>query len=127
MDRETLHTWLAGYRGAWEGQDPDAAAELFSQDALYYETPFAEPFVGREAIRSYWRQGAADAQRDITFRFEIVGVDGPVGVARWTASFTRVPSGAHVELDGVLLATFADDDRCAVFREWWHRRETSGS
>jgi ketosteroid isomerase-like protein len=124
MDSQTLHMWLDGYREAWEQQDPEQAAELFSEDAVYYETPFAEPFSGREAIRRYWLLGAASAQQDITFGFEVVGISGSVGVARWTASFTRVPSGARVELDGVLVATFGDRGRCTVFREWWHRRET---
>jgi ketosteroid isomerase-like protein len=70
--------WLDGYREAWEQQDPEQAAELFSEDAVYYETPFAEPFSGREAIRRYWLLGAASAQQDITFGFEVVGISGSV-------------------------------------------------
>jgi ketosteroid isomerase-like protein len=119
MDSKTLQDWLNGYRQAWELQDADRAAGLFSEDALYYETPFDEPLSGREEIHRYWSDGAVSAQRDITFEFEILGVTGSTAVARWTACFTRVPSGITVELDGVLAATLDDRGLCSVFREWW--------
>lgn len=125
MDAQTVQGWLDAYRRAWELQDADQAASLFSEGALYYETPFEEPFSGRESIVRYWQDGAVAAQRDIAFGFDIVAIEGSTAVARWTASFTRTPSGVRVELDGVLTAEFDGQGLCAVFREWWHRRETA--
>ena len=49
-----------------------------------------------------------------------------VGIARWHASFVRRRSGRTVDLDGCLVAEFAGAGTCAVFREWWHRRERGG-
>lgn len=46
------------------------------------------------------------------------------GHAHWHATFTRVPAGTFVELDGVLMARFDAHMRCTEFREWWHRKET---
>ena len=115
--------WLDAYGAAWEKGDAAAAADLFSEDARYYETPFQEPMVGKEAIHSYWREGAGESQRDVYFQYEDVAVSENKGLAQWRASFDRLPSGNHVELDGFLSAEFDDAGRCSVFREWWHRRE----
>lgn len=69
------------------------------------------------------RSAAPRSQRDISFRYRILDVNGDQGSARWWASFTRVESGQRVELDGVFLVTMDESDRCVTFREWWHRRE----
>ena len=116
--------WLERYGRAWTEGDPDAAVELFSAGAAYHETPFDEPMIGAEAIRRYWTQGAKDGQADVAFEAVPIAVDQDTGFARWHATFRRVPSGTHVELDGALSARFDADMRCTEFREWWHRRET---
>lgn len=117
-------TWLDRYKSAWEHGDPDAAAALFAADALYEETPFDEPMRGREAIRAYWRAGAARAQRDIRFRYKVAAVAGAVGLSHWHCDFTRVPSGEAVEIDGIFRCTFDAEGLCSRFQEWWHRRTT---
>jgi len=116
--------WLRRYGEAWTAGDPAAAVALFSDDAAYHETPFGPPMVGSEAIRRYWTDGARDGQREVRFAAQPLAVSGDSGHARWQASFVRMASGALVELDGVLAASFAAGGRCREFREWWHRRET---
>ena len=115
--------WLNAYGQAWTTGDPDAAVRLFSADAAYFETPFDPPMIGTAAIHRYWTEGAKNAQTGVTFSATVLDVRDATGLARWQASFRRVPSGASVELDGVLIARFGDDLRCNEFREWWHRRE----
>jgi hypothetical protein len=115
--------WLDAYGAAWEAGDPKAAVNLFGEAAEYYETPFDEPMVGRVAIETYWREGAGEAQREVRFQYEALAMVGNQGLARWQASFVRIPSGSKVKLDGFLSAEFDADGKCSVFREWWHRRE----
>jgi hypothetical protein len=110
-------SWLGAYGRAWENLDADAAVALFTEDATYQETPFDEPERGADAIRAYWQE-AVGGQRDVKFGHEVLGDN----VARWWCSFTRVPGGERVELDGIFLCEFADDGRCHTFREWWHAR-----
>lgn len=124
MTSTTFPQWLARYGDAWEAGDPDAVLALFAGHASYFETPFSAPMVGHEAIRRYWTEGAKDAQTNVRFEARPITFDGTTGIAHWRATFDRVPSGAHVELDGVLSAVFDEQMRCEVFREWWHRRET---
>jgi hypothetical protein len=116
--------WVRAYGRAWETGDPSAVVTLFAADAAYHETPFDEPMVGTEAIRQYWSEGAGLSQRDVRFGFTTLATTDRTGIAHWRASFTRVPSGVGVELDGVLAAEFDGEGRRRVFREWWHRRES---
>ena len=126
LSAEKFTAWLDAYGRAWETGDAAAVLELFERDARYEETPFDPPMIGHEAIRRYWEEGAGQAQRDIRFSFGIIAVQGDRGTAHWQASFVRVPSGIHVALDGVLMAEFGGGGSCRRFREWWHRKETTG-
>lgn len=123
MTRESFEKWLAAYGAAWQNGDADAVIVLFSDDAEYYENPFATPMRGKEAIHRYWSEGAQESQKDVVFEFTDAVAAGNTGMARWRASFVRVPSGRHVALDGFLTAEFNAAGKCSVFREWWHRRE----
>ena len=121
-DTETFEGWLDAYGRAWETGDPEAAAELFSDDAAYHETPFDEPMRGREEIIEYW-SGVPRYQGDIRFSYEILAASEGEGVAHWSADFLRLPARTPVRLDGILLAKLDADGRCTEFREWWHRQE----
>jgi ketosteroid isomerase-like protein len=121
IDAATVEQWLAGYEAAWENKDAAAAAALFTADARYQETPYSEPFRGREGIADYWANVTAD-QRDIDFEFEVLAVDGRTGVASWSAVFAVGPAGDRVELNGVFVLEFAPQGLCAELREWWHAR-----
>src|SRR5690606_11374425 len=116
-----LERWLAEYGQAWVARDPEAVAGLFTEDALYFETPYAEPFKGRVGVKEYWSKVTAD-QRDVDFESETIGVLGNTGVARWSARFNLASSGGKVELNGVFLLEFDEAGRCTKLREWWHAR-----
>jgi hypothetical protein len=123
MDQADLDTWLEEYGRAWEARDPEAAAALFGEDAEYYETPFQAPAQGPEGVRDYWANATRN-QSDVSFSYDIVSVSGARGIARWSANFTRVPSGVTVVLDGIFLLEFSDAGLCRELREWWHGTET---
>lgn len=125
MNEKVLKSWLERYGRAWETQDPDAAAALFSPEASYYETPFDAPARGRDGVHAYWTQATRN-QIDISFAYEVVSAALHRGIARWQARFTRRSSGAKVRLDGIFLLKFDDEGLCRELREWWHRSEESG-
>jgi uncharacterized protein (TIGR02246 family) len=113
-----VDAWLNGYEAAWETRDADAAAALFSEDAQYYETPWSEPFIGRQGIGNYWSGVTAD-QRNVDFSYEIISVNGSIAVARWTAQFELASNGATLALDGVFILEFSARDVVSELREWW--------
>jgi ketosteroid isomerase-like protein len=121
LDESTFAAWLDGYKEAWEGRDPAAAAALFTADASYRETPFEPPIVGTEAIAAYWAK-AVSGQRDVAFTWEILGCKGDQGLCHWHCAFTGLPGGEAIDLDGILRCTFADPHRVSRFDEWWHVR-----
>lgn len=119
MDTQGLVSWLDAYGQAWQERDADAVVRLFTADALYFDTPYADPFQGHSGIAAYWKRVTSD-QSGIDFDSDAVGVIGNTGVARWSARFTSISNGAKLELNGVFLLDFDDDGLCACLREWWH-------
>ncbi len=113
--------WMDSYRKASEEGNLKAAAELFAQNAEYYETPFNNPIIGRDTIHRYWSE-ATQAQKEVQFSYEILAVKGNLGMALWKGKFISVQSGSQVLLDGVFLVEFDRQGKCSTFREWWHRR-----
>jgi len=118
--------WMDMYGKACEDSDPEVAAELFAQNAEYYETPFDDPMVGQDAIYRYWSE-ASQALKDVQFSYEILAVKGNLGIALWQGKSISVKSSNHVALDGVFLVEFDEQDKCTVFREWWHRQEINAN
>jgi hypothetical protein len=122
---EQFTQWLRAYQSAWEGRNPAAAAQLFTDDARYYWTPLVPPQQGPGEIAAAW-DAAVSEQRDIRFSFDVFGVSGATGMARWRADFTRLPNRYKVRIEGVLAAEFESGGQCRVFREWWHSEESPG-
>ena len=118
MVQPDVEAWLRGYETAWEDLDADAAARLFTSDALYFETPWSEPFEGRDGIAEYWTGVTAD-QRNVDFEFDVIAINGSTAVARWNARFELASTGAELALDGVFVLEFADGDAVSELREWW--------
>lgn len=123
---ELAEDWLHRYGRAWEQADPAAAAQLFTEDCLYFETPYGEPARGRAGVHAYWT-AVPEGQAAVAFRYRLLAVQAGTAIAHWSASFTRIASGARVELDGVFVLEFAESGLCRTLREWWHRRETPGT
>jgi SnoaL-like domain len=122
MDRESFNSWLGAYGKAWTGRNAEAAASLYADDATYQVTPFDEPLRGRAAIREYW-DGVAKTEEGIQFGYEILAVTAEHGIARWWASFVRVPPGLATKLDGIFLISLDGTGRCQSLREWWVKRQ----
>jgi hypothetical protein len=122
MDRDAFHSWLSSYGRAWIDRDPEAAAALYASDGTYRVTPFQEPLRDGGAILDYWAE-VARTQEDIQFDYEILAVTNDYGIARWWASFIRVPPGLPTKLDGIFLIALDAEGRCASLREWWHKQQ----
>lgn len=122
LDEAAFASWLKRYGRAWEARDAAGFSGLFSEDALYYWTPFEEPKKGRAAIADAFSQ-AVGRQRDIDFGARVLYVAARTGAAHWSCAFTRVGTGRRVRIDGVLGAQFDQSGRAVSFREWWHSDE----
>ena len=122
LTHEYFHQWMESYGRTSEENDPRASANLFAQDAVYYENPFAEPIVGRDAIYDYWLQGAQTLKEKET-TFHVFSVKDNLGIARWNAKFSVVASDKRIALDCLFVVEFDANGLCRTFREWWHSQE----
>lgn len=120
MDRAGVEAWLSAYGRAWETMDPDAAVELFTEDATYVETPFDGVMRGRPAIHDYWAE-IPDYHKDVSFGSEVLVVQGELAVAHWWVSLFRVKTAERTRSDGLFLLEFDEGSGlCRSLREWWH-------
>ena len=101
MDHAAAQGWLDRYVAAWKSYEPDAIADLFSEDVVYRYHPYDEPIVGRDAVVASWLgEGESDdaSTRDEPGTYEAsyspVAVDGDVVVAAGTSTYRDSPGGS---------------------------------
>jgi hypothetical protein len=116
----TVADWLAEYRRAWIERDPERAAALFTEDALYREQPYDEPFAGRAGVRDYWA-GATETQDAVELEYGIPVIDGDRVAVEWWA--TLVNRGVEITLAGEFMLRFDESGLCRELREYWHAGE----
>jgi ketosteroid isomerase-like protein len=113
---------MDAYGEAFDAQDSDAAAKLFTEDGTYQWGPFGKKLVGREAIRAEW-EAHDDPDEVAEMTYEVIAVTPAVGVARWLASHTNPREKKRSRYDGVFVITLTPDGLCDSFAEWWDSRE----
>ncbi|HET8970873.1 MAG TPA: nuclear transport factor 2 family protein [Candidatus Nanopelagicales bacterium] len=110
MQRADVTGWVERYERAWAEHDTAAAAQLFTEDARYLHSPYAEPLIGHDAILADWVD-----EEPFTMTAEIVAVDGDLAVVRVLVRYLP-PAGQ--EYRDLWLLRFAPDGRVREFEEW---------
>ena len=114
-DRATVLRWLAGYEAAWRAPGTEALAGLFTAEASYAQSPYAQPACGLAEIGWMWeaeRQGPDEA---FSLATDILAVDGPVAVVR---AEVRYGDPLRQEYRDLWVIRLGDDGRCSWFEEW---------
>ncbi|MEA2647151.1 MAG: hypothetical protein QOE92_2234 [Chloroflexota bacterium] len=115
MTKADLDAWVARYVAAWDSNDRDEIAALFTDDAEYLTTPFREPWRGAAAIVDGWLE-RRDEPGDHAFRHEVVGIDGDLGFVQGWTDYPGQDPPAYVNLWVIRLT---GDGRASSFTEWW--------
>ncbi len=118
MTLNSFKKWLDALGQAWINRDPKAAADICAENVLYFETPFDKPLKSKKEIEVIWQEVPA-TQKDIEFDYEIISVNKEVGIAKWRASFTRLPSATRDTLDGIYMVKLDNNGQCKEFHQWW--------
>ncbi|HYD76033.1 nuclear transport factor 2 family protein [Ramlibacter sp.] len=133
-----IHSFMQGYKAAWERRDPAMFAALFQSDGRYHNIPF-QVQRGRDELAAYWKR--VQLQEDVQVSFEVLSSDASSGIAHWHVTYqvaseelfqvwarstgtnlvARQPGDPlpRMVLDGVLQARF-EVGLCAEARIWWH-------
>lgn len=133
-----IEQFMQGYKAAWEGRNESLFCSLFTKDATYHNTPFAEQR-GHDQLARYWQR--VKLQEDVNVSYEVLASTSTSGIAHWHVTYqvgseelfriwaastgtnliARKPGDPlpRMALDGVLHAGFSGD-LCTECRIWWH-------
>jgi ketosteroid isomerase-like protein len=115
IDRSAFQVWIDGYERAWRSPGTAMLRELFTEDARYYRSPYADPVEGIEAIARMWEAERDGPDEVFTMAAEIVAVERDTGVGR---VLVRYGDPVHQEYRDLWVVRFAEDGRCSSFEEW---------
>lgn len=118
MNRDSVQVWLNNYVDAWRTYDAARIGDLFSEDALYFFSPFDDPVRGRDAIAANWLE-SPDAPDSWEASYSVVAVEGNVAVANGRTRYLRPEGSVEREFDNIFIVEFDADARCNRFREWY--------
>jgi hypothetical protein len=111
-DLDHVSHWIEGYLRAWESNDPQDIARLFTSDADYYPAPFLPPWHGSDAIVAGWLDHR-DEPGETTFAWEPLSLTADDAII---TGRTTYPDTAYRNLWVIALAA---DGRSREFTEWW--------
>ena len=117
-----LSEWLDAYGRAWEERDADAAAQLFTEDALYRWGPFGRRLRGRVMIREAWAD-AVEGWENIAFGYEVLTATARGGIARWWCSGDIPSRRVRSRDEGIFRLAFDESGLCTSFEEWFNTAE----
>lgn len=124
MNRDSVQVWLDNYIDAWRTYDPAKIGDLFSEDALYFFSPFDDPVRGRDAIVANWLE-EPDAPNSWEASYSAVAVEGTVAVANGRTYYLNPDGSTAREFDNIFIIEFDADARCNRFREWFMERRNA--
>ena len=118
MDHRQVQAWLDKYVEAWRTYEPEQIRNLFSEDAIYFHSPWDEDSYqrGREAIVADWLE-TPDAAGSWEAHYTPVAVENNVAVAQGRSIY-HLPEGIR-KFDNIFVLHFDDEGRCTRFTEWF--------
>jgi ketosteroid isomerase-like protein len=120
--KDRLGEWLRQFAALLEARDAPGVAALFTEEAEYFETPFAPPLNGRAAIRESVARFAA-SQTNVRFEYELLCSEAGRGIVWWRLSSCAMTTGHEVDVNGIFLFWLNRYGQCPLYQEWWHTRE----
>jgi ketosteroid isomerase-like protein len=120
ITREQARDLVDTFASGWSKAHVDTILSSFTPDAVFIETPFAEPLQGSEAIRKYWSD-VPYHQAEITVTTGEIYSAGPWFATEFKVVFRRRRTGEWVEARGALFCE-TREARISELRMYWHRR-----
>ena len=106
--------WAEGYQRAWEADDPDAAASLYTPDCVFRSAPFRDPEPPAEYTRRVFPEASATG-----VHFGEPVEEGDRAAVEWWATLVT-PDGGEQALAGCSVLRFDDEGLVLESRDYWH-------
>ena len=117
MDEGALRHWAEGYVRAWNSNDPRDIEALFTEDALYFTEPYAEPWRGRDEIVRSWLE-IKDEPGQTEFRYDVLTTSGELGIIKGSTIYKDPPK----EYSNLWEIRLDSEGRAKEFVEWWMKK-----
>ncbi len=117
--RELGRTLITRFEEGWTRGNSELVASLFTDDAVFLETPFGEPQRGLPAIRRYWSDVPVH-QAEIRVSTGEIYAAGPWFATEFKATFRRRRTGEWVEARGAVFCETMGE-KISEMRMYWHR------
>jgi hypothetical protein len=114
---DSVSAWIGRYRAAWESNDPDDIAGLFTATAEYFTEPFATPWRGRDEIVAGWL-AHRDEPGETTFEWHPVAITDYVAIIQGTTVYP------DKKFSNMWVIRLDDTGDCQEFTEWWMQQPT---
>lgn len=105
---------MADYERLWRTPGAERLAELFTADASYSTSPWADPVTGPDALARFWDAERVSAEEKFEMRSDIVAVDEDTAVVRVEIDYLTTGNRWR----DLWIIRFAGDGRCRAFEEW---------
>lgn len=121
-----IDEWVEGYERAWRSPGTSSLGELFTEDATYRMSPYAEPASGIAAIAELWEREREGPDEPFEMRHENVAAEGDAAVIRVSVLYG---GPGRLQYRDLWVVRFADDGRCREFEEWpfWPGQEIAAA
>jgi ketosteroid isomerase-like protein len=107
--------WVAAYERAWRAAGTDTLPDLFTADAVYLTTPYADPLRGLRAIARFWDEEREGPDEAFTMRWSHVAASDDTAVVRVEVTYGEPVRQEYVDL---WVIRYGEDGRCREFEEW---------
>jgi uncharacterized protein (TIGR02246 family) len=119
-DLNFVSQWIDSYVNAWNTNEREDIARLFTEDAVYATEPYRPPWRGSQEIVAKWLEHK-DKPGETSFEWQPISITDEVAVVSGT---TRYPTTVYSNLWVIRLAP---DGRCKEFSEWWMEHPKAAS
>ncbi len=123
LDTTAIDLWLAAYLKAWRSDSPEDIVALFESHARYFTAPFREPYVGHDAIVTWWT-GQGDSAVAWSFDYDVIATNGPLYVIKGVTTYPDGSDdpGTPETFDNIWLVTLTENGTASEFVEYWMLR-----
>jgi ketosteroid isomerase-like protein len=118
--RSLGRTLIDTFGTGWARCDMNLLMSVYTPDAVFVETPFAEPLRGTDAIRGYWNEVPYN-HSEISFSSGEIYAAGPWFSTEFKCVFRRRRTGEWVDARGAIFCE-TEADRISEMRMYWHRQ-----
>jgi SnoaL-like domain len=115
MDHDAVETWVSEYERLWRQPGTALLERLFTPDATYLPSPWAQPLVGQTVIARFWDVERSGPDEPFTMSSSVVAVDQRTAVIRVEVEYGPPERSQWRDL---WVVDFAEDGRCSSFEEW---------